>query len=82
MLPCTRAHTHTHCVRRRYAILDGPGFPIVAEGDEEPNDTFVQQLTDSARAAVEVRRRPPRQRLQPAGVGCILSPASQPPAKV
>ncbi|KAL6776823.1 hypothetical protein ACKKBF_B31065 [Auxenochlorella protothecoides x Auxenochlorella symbiontica] len=43
---------------RGWAVLDGPGFPIVAEGDEEPNDTFLEQLTASARAAVEevVRR--------------------------
>ena len=42
---------------RGYAIMDGPGFPIVAEGgeDAEPNDTYVQQLTAAARAAVEVR---------------------------
>ena len=42
---------------RGYAVLDGPGFPIVAEGgeDAEPNDTYVQQLTAAARAAVEVR---------------------------
>lgn len=39
---------------RRYAILDGPTMPIVAEGDEEPNDTYKEQLTASARAAVEV----------------------------
>jgi len=39
-------------VARGYAVLDGPTFPIVAEGEEEPNDTFVQQLTESARAAV------------------------------
>ena len=30
---------------RGYAVLDGPSFPIVAEGDAEPNDTYVQQLT-------------------------------------
>lgn len=36
-----------------YAVLDGPSFPIFAEGDEEPNDTYVEQLTSSARAAVE-----------------------------
>ena len=34
-------------------MLDGPGFPIVAEGSAEPNDTYVDQLTASARAAVE-----------------------------
>lgn len=45
-------------VARGYAVLDGPSFPIVAEGDAEPNDTYVQQLTDSARAAItEVVRR-------------------------
>lgn len=38
---------------RGYAVLDGPGFPIVAEGDEEPNDTYVEQLTASAEAAVK-----------------------------
>ncbi|KAK9835947.1 hypothetical protein WJX81_000393 [Elliptochloris bilobata] len=40
---------------RGYAVLDGPGFPIVAEGgdDAEPNDTYVQQLTAAARAAVQ-----------------------------
>ncbi|KAK9828809.1 hypothetical protein WJX72_002171 [[Myrmecia] bisecta] len=38
---------------RKYAILDGPAMPIVAEGDAEPNDTYVEQLTASARAAVE-----------------------------
>lgn len=34
------------------AVLDGPTFPVVAEGAEEPNDTFVPQLVASARAAV------------------------------
>ncbi len=38
-----------------WAVLEGPAMPIVAEGDEEPNDTYLQQLGDSARAAVEVR---------------------------
>jgi len=36
------------------AVLDGPGFPIIAEGDEEPNDTYVEQLTACAEAAVKV----------------------------
>ena len=30
-------------------------MPIVAEGDEEPNDTYVEQLTASAKAAIDVR---------------------------
>ncbi len=25
-------------------MLDGPTLPIVAEGDEEPNDSFMAQL--------------------------------------
>lgn len=36
-----------------YAVLDHPTMPIVAEGDEEPNDTYVEQLTASAQAAVD-----------------------------
>jgi dipeptidyl aminopeptidase/acylaminoacyl peptidase len=41
-----------------YAVLDGPAMPIVGEGEEEPNDTFVRQLVASAQAAVdEVVRR-------------------------
>ena len=41
-----------------YAVLDDPSMPIIGEGDEEPNDTFVEQLVASAQAAVdEVVRR-------------------------
>jgi dipeptidyl aminopeptidase/acylaminoacyl peptidase len=41
-----------------YAVLDGPTMPIIGEGDEEPNDTYVQQLVASAQAAAdEVVRR-------------------------
>ncbi|NLG60328.1 MAG: prolyl oligopeptidase family serine peptidase [Gammaproteobacteria bacterium] len=43
---------------RGWAVLDGPTMPIVGEGDAEPNDTYVEQLVASARAAVdEVVRR-------------------------
>lgn len=43
---------------RGFAVLDNPAMPIVGEGDEEPNDTYVQQLVSSAKAAVdEVVRR-------------------------
>ena len=43
---------------RGYAVLDDPSMPIIGEGDEEPNDTFVEQLVGSAQAAVDelVRR--------------------------
>jgi hypothetical protein len=73
---------------RRYAVLDGPTFPIIAEGDEEPNDTFVEQLTASAEAAVEVCRawvpvaragRVRRLGLQPVDVVGAKAMASQPP---
>lgn len=41
-----------------YGALDGPAMPIIGEGDDEPNDTYVEQLVASARAAVgEVVRR-------------------------
>jgi len=41
-----------------YAVLDDPTMPIVGEGDDEPNDKYVEQLVASAKAAVdEVVRR-------------------------
>ena len=36
-----------------YAVLDNASFPIVGEGDEEPNDTFVEQLVANADAAIK-----------------------------
>jgi dipeptidyl aminopeptidase/acylaminoacyl peptidase len=36
-----------------YAVLDDPTMPVVGEGDEEPNDTYVEQLVSSAQAAVD-----------------------------
>lgn len=38
---------------RGYAVLNDPKMPIIGEGDEEPNDTYVEQLVSSARAAVD-----------------------------
>jgi dipeptidyl aminopeptidase/acylaminoacyl peptidase len=41
-----------------YAVLDDAAMPIVGEGNEEPNDTYVEQLVASAQAAVgEAARR-------------------------
>ena len=37
-----------------YAVLDDPTMPIIGEGDEEPNDTYVAQLVSSAQAAVDM----------------------------
>ena len=42
---------------RGYAVLDDPTMPIVGEGDEEPNDTFVEQLVASAQAAIDEMAR-------------------------
>ena len=36
-----------------YAILDNASIPIVGEGDKEPNDTYVEQLVSSAKAAID-----------------------------
>lgn len=37
---------------RGYAVLDNASFPIVGEGENEPNDSFVEQLVASAEAAI------------------------------
>jgi dipeptidyl aminopeptidase/acylaminoacyl peptidase len=37
-----------------YAVFDDPTMPIIGEGDEESNDTFVTQLVASAQAAIDV----------------------------
>ena len=36
-----------------YALLSGPTMPIIGEGETEPNDTYLEQLVDSAQAAVD-----------------------------
>ncbi|MCU0352277.1 MAG: prolyl oligopeptidase family serine peptidase [Cytophagales bacterium] len=36
-----------------YAVLDNASIPIVGEGDKEPNDTYVEQLVVSAKAAID-----------------------------
>ncbi|MAP54739.1 MAG: S9 family peptidase [Altibacter sp.] len=40
-------------VTRGYVVLDDAAFPIVGEGDEEPNDTFRTQLVANAEAAID-----------------------------
>jgi len=43
---------------RGFAILDDPAMPVVGEKDQEPNDTYIEQLVASAQAAVdELKRR-------------------------
>ena len=41
-------------VMRGYAVLDDAGFPIIGEGDAEPNDSFIEQLVANAKAAIDV----------------------------
>lgn len=40
-------------VTRGYAVLDNAAFPIVGEGKNEPNDTFIEQLVGNAKAAID-----------------------------
>ena len=40
-------------VTKGYVVLDGASFPIVGEGDTEPNDTFIEQLVANAKAAID-----------------------------
>ncbi|SES96408.1 alpha/beta hydrolase family protein [Thalassotalea agarivorans] len=40
-------------VTKGYVVLDDASFPIVGEGDEEPNDTFRKQLISNAKAAID-----------------------------
>jgi dipeptidyl aminopeptidase/acylaminoacyl peptidase len=40
-------------VTKGYVILDDAAFPIVGEGDVEPNDSFRSQLVANAKAAID-----------------------------
>ena len=40
-------------VNKGYVVLDDAAFPIVGEGDEQPNDTFRTQLVANAKAAID-----------------------------
>jgi dipeptidyl aminopeptidase/acylaminoacyl peptidase len=40
-------------VTQGYAVLENATIPIVGEGKAEPNDTYVEQLVASARAAID-----------------------------
>jgi len=46
-------YSSTLWLTQGYAVLDNPSMPIVGEGDDEPNDTFREQLVSSAKAAVD-----------------------------
>ncbi|MBT8210452.1 MAG: prolyl oligopeptidase family serine peptidase [Eudoraea sp.] len=40
-------------VTRGYVVLDDAAFPIIGEAEEEPNDSFRQQLVANAKAAID-----------------------------
>lgn len=40
-------------VTKGYAVLDDAAFPIVGEGTEEPNDTYIEQLVANGKAAID-----------------------------
>jgi len=40
-------------VTQGYVVLDDAAFPIVGEGDEQPNDSFRTQLVGNAKAAID-----------------------------
>jgi dipeptidyl aminopeptidase/acylaminoacyl peptidase len=39
-------------VTQGYAVFDDFGMPIIGEGEEEPNETFIDQLVSGAEAAI------------------------------
>jgi dipeptidyl aminopeptidase/acylaminoacyl peptidase len=40
-------------VTQGYAVMDNAEFPIVGEGDKQPNDNFIEQLVDNAKAGID-----------------------------
>lgn len=40
-------------VTKGYVVLDDAAFPIIGEGEEQPNDTFRTQLVANAKAAID-----------------------------
>jgi dipeptidyl aminopeptidase/acylaminoacyl peptidase len=45
--------SHLFLLTQGYAVLDNPTMPIVGANGAEPNDTYIDQLVASARAAVD-----------------------------
>ncbi len=40
-------------VNRGYVVLDDASFPIIGEGDDQPNDSFRKQLVANGKAAID-----------------------------
>ncbi|KQW78810.1 alpha/beta hydrolase family protein [Brevundimonas sp. Root1279] len=45
--------SHLFLLTQGYAVLDDPSMPIVGANGVEPNDTYIEQLSASAQAAVD-----------------------------
>lgn len=45
--------SHLFVLLQGYGVLDNPTMPILGENGAEPNDTYVEQLVASAKAAVD-----------------------------
>lgn len=45
--------SHLFLLTQGYAVLDNPSMPIIGQNGAEPNDTYIQQLTADAEAAVK-----------------------------
>ena len=45
--------SHLFLLTQGYGVMDNPTMPIVGENGKEPNDTYVEQLVASAKAAVD-----------------------------
>jgi dipeptidyl aminopeptidase/acylaminoacyl peptidase len=45
-------HSPLYLLALGYAVMDGPTMPIIGEGEDQANDTYVDQLVASATAAV------------------------------
>jgi dipeptidyl aminopeptidase/acylaminoacyl peptidase len=45
--------SHLFLLTQGYAVLDNPSMPIVGANGAQPNDTYVEQLTADAQAAVD-----------------------------
>lgn len=48
-----RATSIVMMVTQGYAVLNNASFPVLGEGDKEPNDTFSKQLVQNASAAID-----------------------------
>ncbi len=45
--------SHLFLLTQGYAVLDNPSMPIIGVNGAEPNDTYIEQLTADAKAAVD-----------------------------